>query len=78
MPLPYVDCMACLYYVAAEATRRLGDPVLADRISEFAVQHVPQRYWCRDSGHRLLGLSVRDADNARIGVELRRRRRAAA
>lgn len=78
MPLPYLDCMACLYVVAAEATRRLGDPDLAARLREFAIQNVPQRYWCSRAGHHLLGLPLRQCDGPRIGIELRKRRRAAA
>ena len=77
VPLPYVDCMACLYFVSAEASLRLGDPALAQRLREFAIQNVPQRYWCAYSAHRLLGVPL-DADNPRIGIELRKRRRQAA
>lgn len=78
MPLPYVDCMACLYFVTAEASLRLGDATLADRLREFAIQNVPQRYWCPHGAHRLLGLPVQAADNPRIGIELRKRRRVVA
>jgi hypothetical protein len=78
MPLPYVNCLACLYLAAAEASVLLGDTALADRLRAFAVQNVPQRYWCPYGAHKMLGVPLSQADGPRIGIALRKRRRAAA
>ncbi len=79
MPLPEVNCLACLFVLTADASERLlGDRRMAESIREYAVQRVPPRYWCRYAAHRLLGLAVGRADGPAIGIALRKRRRAKA